>query len=186
MNKIRLWWKFDGRYMHRDFIHGVKNLFYWFSIIWKDRNWDHSFILQMLAHKLKAQAKYIGDRNFHTTAKRDAEIMLTCVRLIEKLDSGYYELEYFDYHESDLRFEPTCESSDLIEVKINQISEKLDEYFAKYPLIYKRVMNGEGWLKIEDKNDKHRIASCISHMNHDRAKKLLFKLMERNIEGWWD
>lgn len=186
MNKIRLWWKFDGKYMHRNFIQGIKNLFYWFPIIWKDRNWDHSFILQLLAHKLKAQAKYIGTRGFHTTAKRDAEIMMTCVRLIERLDSGHYELEYHEYHESDIRFEPTSESADLFEMKINEISENLDEYFLKYPLVYKKVMNGDGWLKIKDEKDKQRIASNISHINHDRAKKLLFKLMERNIERWWD
>ena len=66
------------------------------------------------------------------------------------------------------------------------MEENFDDYFAKYPLIYKRVMNGEGWLKIEDENDKDRIASNIAHINHDRARKLLFKIIEQNIEKWWD
>jgi hypothetical protein len=26
----------------------------------------------------------------------------------------------------------------------------------------------------------------IAYLNHDRARKLLFKIMEENIEGWWD
>jgi hypothetical protein len=26
----------------------------------------------------------------------------------------------------------------------------------------------------------------IGHINHSRARKLLFKIMEENIEGWWD
>jgi hypothetical protein len=26
----------------------------------------------------------------------------------------------------------------------------------------------------------------MSRINHDRARKLLFKVMERNIERWWD
>lgn len=186
MNRIYLWWKFSGRYFHRNFIQGIKNLFYWFPIIWKDRNWDHSFIFQLLAHKLEGQAKYIGDRGWHTTAKRDAEIMMTCVRLIKKLDSGYYESEYFDYHETNIQFLPSDESSDLRRIEITEVSEKFNEYFKKYPLIYKRVMNGDGWLEIEDEADTRGIASNISHINHDRAKKLLFKLMERNIERWWD
>ena len=47
-------------------------------------------------------------------------------------------------------------------------------------------MNGEGWLKITDENDKHRIASNIAKINHDRAVKLLFKIMGQEIERWWD
>jgi len=34
--------------------------------------------------------------------------------------------------------------------------------------------------------DKQVIAMSIAHINHDRARKLLFKLMEENIERWWD
>jgi hypothetical protein len=26
----------------------------------------------------------------------------------------------------------------------------------------------------------------IGHINHDRARKLLFNIMSDNIEGWWD
>jgi hypothetical protein len=48
-------------------------------------------------------------------------------------------------------------------------------------------MNGEGRFGGEDrKKDKQVIAMNIGHINHDRAKKLLFKLMEENIERWWD
>jgi len=35
-------------------------------------------------------------------------------------------------------------------------------------------------------DDKQVIAMNIAHINHDRARKLLFKLMEENIERWWD
>jgi hypothetical protein len=33
---------------------------------------------------------------------------------------------------------------------------------------------------------KQRIAMNIGRYNHERARKLLFKIMEENIEGWWD
>jgi hypothetical protein len=26
----------------------------------------------------------------------------------------------------------------------------------------------------------------IAHMNQDRAHKLLFKILEKDIQGWWD
>ena len=30
------------------------------------------------------------------------------------------------------------------------------------------------------------LAMWMSHYNHRRAKRILFTLMERNIEKWWD
>jgi hypothetical protein len=38
----------------------------------------------------------------------------------------------------------------------------------------------------KDPKIKREIAREISRINHDRAKKLLFKILEENIEGWWD
>ena len=48
-------------------------------------------------------------------------------------------------------------------------------------------MNGEGVFKREGReDDKQIIAMNISRINHDRARKLLFKIMEDHIESWWD
>ena len=48
-------------------------------------------------------------------------------------------------------------------------------------------MNGEGGRNIEGReDDKQLIAMNIGYINHDRARKMLFKIMEENIEGWWD
>jgi hypothetical protein len=39
---------------------------------------------------------------------------------------------------------------------------------------------------IFNRDSKFGIAINISHINHDRARKLLFKILEKNIERWWD
>ena len=75
---IPLWWDHEGKYYHKMFKTGVQNLIYWFPIIWKDRNWDSHYIFEIMMHKIKAQSKYIGARDIHTRAQRDAEIMMTC------------------------------------------------------------------------------------------------------------
>jgi|SRR6056300_981803 hypothetical protein len=186
LDSISLWWEHDGKYLHLNFKRGIKNIWYWFPIIWKDRNWDSSFIFDILSHKLKAQSAYIGDRGIHVSAERDAEVMMTCVRLIEKVQDEWYSMEYMDYHKTKSWFEPVEDKEGYSTWESRELEENFDDYFAKYPLIYKRVMNGEGWLKIEDENDKDRIASNIAHINHDRARKLLFKIIEQNIEKWWD
>jgi hypothetical protein len=33
---------------------------------------------------------------------------------------------------------------------------------------------------------KRILAMNVAHLNHERARKLLFKIMEENIERWWD
>ena len=186
IDRIYLWWDNEAQFYPKDFKRGIENLRYWLPIIWKDRNWDSHYIFEILSHKLKAQSKYIGDMDTHTRAKRDVEVMMTCVRLIEKVQDEFYSMEYMEYEKTKHWFEDVPDSSGYSSWESRQLEENFDEYFAKYPLIHKRVLNGEGWLKIEDFTDKHRIASNIAHINHDRARKLLFKIMEQNIEGWWD
>jgi len=186
LDSISLWWEHNGRYLGNEFIRGIENLWYWLPVIWKDRNWDHQFIFDILSHKLKAQSAYIGGRGLHVSAERDAEIMMTCVRLIEKVKDEYYGMEYMDYHKTKHWFEP-ADKEGYSTWESKQIGENFDDYFAKYPLIYKRVLNGEGIFKLEGTDDdKQRIAMNIAHINHDRARKLLFKIMEQEIERWWD
>lgn len=186
-NNLSSWWRFEGRYFLGDIRVGICNLIYWFPVIWKDRNWDDSYIFEIMMHKLKAQSKFIGARDIHVLAERDAEVMMTCVRLMERVKEEYYSMEYFDYHESKNWFEDVPGKEGYSSWESRLIRENFDDYFKKYPLIYKRVLNGEGVFNLEGREeDKQIIAMNIGHINHERARKLLFKIMEENIERWWD
>jgi hypothetical protein len=189
-DKIRLWWKFDGRAYHKEFVRSVKKLYYWFPIIRKDRDWDGHYIYEVIKHKLKAQANYIGTNDRHTRAQQDARRMRICVKLIEKIQDDFYQLEYADYAKDKHWFEPCKDKEGYSEWKSSNVWEKYEDYFKKYPLIYKQVMvDKKGPFTLSgntDTNFKQRVAMNIAHLNHDRARKLLFKIMEENIEGWWD
>jgi hypothetical protein len=187
--RIYLWWEHDGKYYHKYFKQGVKNIWYWFPIIWKDRDWDGHYIFEILQHKLEAQANYIGKRDFHTRAQQDARRMRLCVKLIKKIQEDDYQIEYMDYHKDRIWFTPVEDNSGNSLYNSEEVWEKYDEYFAKYPLVYKKVLKGEGVLTLHGRDEadiKRVIAMNIAHLNHDRARKLLFKIMEENIEGWWD
>jgi hypothetical protein len=187
MKKIYYWWNNEARYYHRDFIQGVRNLIRWFPIIYNDQDWDDHFIWEIWKFKLYNQAKYIGGKDRHVDAKRDAEIILLCTRLMDRIQDEYYQAEYQDYQETKFRFEDSEHCHDCNELFIDEISEHFDDYFKKYPLIYKRVINGEGIFRREGREDnKQIIAMNIAHINNDRVKKLLFTLLERNILKWWD
>ena len=187
--RISLWWRFDGRYYHKYFKQGIKNLWYWFPIIWKDRNWDQDYIYEVLKHKLKAQAKYIGDTNRHTRAKQDARRIIICTKLIQLCQDETYATEYTSYFEDKHWFEP-CEGwSGYSTWKSETLSQNFDDFFKKYPLVYRRVMNGEGLYTLDGRDEsdmKRLIAMNISHLNQQRAQDLLFKILNENINRWWD
>jgi hypothetical protein len=187
-NKIRRWWRWEARYMHRDFAQGVKNLWKWFPTIWKDRDWDEHFIYELLRVKLGFQAEYIGSRDIHTMAKRDAERMRLVARLIKFQQDETYGMEYMDYHEQDMDWIDIDNHPGYVEAMFDEKSERFDEFFAKYPRQYKRVISGEinrfgRKCPIED---KQLIAMEIAHENQARCQRLIFNIMHAHIERWWD
>jgi hypothetical protein len=178
IEKIRLWWKFEGRYYHTDFIYGVKNLWNWFSIIWKDRDWDYDFTYNLLKFKLEKQAVYIYHHGVHNDAKRDAEKMFLCARLIEIQQEDLYAYEHLEYLDQSHEFVPTDETEQFYTVETTITRDDLTDYLNKYSRQYRLI----------DKTDKddHEIAREIAHNNQKRSRKLLFKILEQNIERWWD
>lgn len=189
LDRIRLWWKFEGSHYHRDFIKGIKNLWRWFPTIWKDRDWDSHYIYEVLRVKIQNQAKYIGGRDIHTEAKRDSERMMLVSRLIKLQQDEFYRMEYMDYEETEHWFEPYKDNPDLFEWRNKTLSERYEDYFNKYPIQYKRVLNGEinRFKRAElDITNKHVIAMEIAHENQERCRKLIFKILHDHIERWWD
>ena len=165
-------------YRIKQFFKQIHNLIRWFPIIWKDMDWDDHFIFEILKFKLKNQAKYIGGKNRYVGAKRDAEIMTLCVRLIEKVQNEYYGCEYQDYYKSNIKFIPSISHPGSYEMKEEPISEHYDDYFKKYPLIYRSVPDLQA--------SKEKIAFQMAKINGERAHKLLFTILEQNIRKWWD
>jgi hypothetical protein len=165
-------------YKIKQFFRRIYNLYRWTPIIWKDQDWDYSYIYEMLKFKLKNQAEYIGGKNRHTTAKRDAEIMMLCVRLIDKVQNEYYGTEYFKYCESELNFIDSKNHPGYYELVGEIFSEDFDDYFKKYPLIYRMVP--------DLKASREKIAFQIAKINEERAHKLLFTILQQNIRRWWD
>lgn len=189
LRRVYLWWVNDGKYYHKYLRQGISNIIYWFPVIWKDRHWDDHYIFEVLKHKLKTQAKYIGDRDFHTRAKLDAKRMNLCVKLIELVQEEPYSMEYMDYHKDRVWFTDCEDRPGSSLYNSEEVWEKYDDFFKKYPLVYKRVLKGEGPFTLDGRDEadmKRLIAMNIAHLNHDRARKLLFKIMEENIEEWWN
>jgi hypothetical protein len=108
--------------------------------------------------------------------------MNTIVRLIDKFQSEEYLHEYFSYVDDEYTFEKV-EGTDYFEMKIENLRDDLDQYFAKYPLLKKRALNH----KIYKENpDSVSLAMAMGFIQHKRAKRLIFELLNRHIDKWWE
>ena len=187
--RIALWWRFEGKYYHKDFAQGVRNLWRWLPVIWKDRDWDPTYIYRILQFKLEQQAYGIGSRDRHESTQREVELMLLCSRLCWLQQDNSYETEYLEYIDSEFEFVPTDDTRKWYTMESTVLRNDLDDYFKRYPRQYKRVINGEllDWIgKPTDVTDKQRIALCIAYENQQRSKRLLFKILQQRLDYWWD
>ena len=181
------YWKNLGWRINQ-FKKSVKNLIRWFPVIWKDRDWDDHYIWEILKTKLKYQSEYIGSRDIHVDAKYDAERMMWCVRLIDKIQDEFYSGEYMDYHESNYNWLDIEGDSEHKQLDIQEVSENYDEYFAKHKAAVRKVLANKELqiFELNDDNYKQRLAMNLGYYNEKRAQDLLFKILNRDIRGWWD
>ena len=181
------YWKNLG-WRIREFFRNIKNLWRWLPIIWKDRDWDDHYIWEILKTKLKHQSQYIGSRDIHTSAKYDAERMMWCVRLIDKIQDEFYEGEYMDYHKSDFNWLDIEGDNDHKQLEIVEKSENYDDYFAQHKAAVRKVLANKELqiFELNGDNYKQRLAMNLGRYNEKRAQDLLFKLLNRDIRGWWD
>jgi len=196
--KVYYWFKYDFRYLPHNIKYGIVNLFKWLPTIWYDRDYDYNYIYEVLKFKLKKQADYLAKKNRFESTSRQVEIINLVVKLIEREQDDFYGIEHFDYHNSDFRFElipsdsevyENTNSEELYEMVVDEISENYDDYFAKYPRQYKKAINGElnKFTRRDNHQDnKHIYAMEIGEENQKRNKELLFKILNKNINRWWD
>jgi hypothetical protein len=79
----------------RDIWQGVQNLDDYFGLIWRDRDWDHSFLLALMEFKLRRMSKHIGGRGVHVSAKLDARRMLNAAEACRRIHADEYcDAEY--------------------------------------------------------------------------------------------
>lgn len=150
----------------------IRNIIRWLPVLWKDEDWDYSFFYDILKFKIQNIAKHTKKYSQHTNAYRDIEWMNTACRLIDRLSDDYYYMEYLEYYSNPIEF---TKDEDVWTLSVSTKKDNLGEYFNKY----KRHAD-----KIKAKSDVSK-AILVGYNNHDRAKRLLFKILENKMEGWW-
>jgi hypothetical protein len=162
-------------YKIKNFFKGISNLWKWRKIIWKDRDWDETFLIDILSLKLQNIANYFENKtntngyDFHNNEYK-AQRIRTILKLMDRVYDGYYESEYF---------------------------EKLEKIYGPYEFEFVKVDNEKYEIqRVWENNYSERELSEISKIEYrlmnesknkqEKAHRLLWKMIEFYIQTWWE
>lgn len=78
----------------RKFYIGIKNLIFWFPIIWRDRDWDYHYLLKVMSHKLHKM------ENFHREIPDDLSLnksnqILELAAILDRIIENDYKSDVY-------------------------------------------------------------------------------------------
>jgi hypothetical protein len=163
---------------------GIQNIFSWLPTIYKDRNWDNFYILEIMKKKLLRQRKYLIEHNRHMGIEQINRDMTIALNLIERLQEDYYGTEYQDYCDEEIKYTPVKDKPEVYELNIITKKQDFEPFIKKYKNACCKVVNGAYMGRLPYK--KKDIAFLTSQYNQERANKLLYKILTERQRGWWD
>lgn len=166
-------------YPFRDFYRRMKNVLRWLPTIWKDRDWDNSYITEILIKKLEfTRDFYLSDKAYSAEADKVAgQIQEAIDRLHQTKDSWeFYEDPAMEQLQqkwglTSFSFEPYeyDENGDVLTYEMKSKTEKVNTEEEE-----------------EQYNKEFKEASKIAHKQYMNDKKDAYKFIAKNIDKWWD
>lgn len=163
----------EVRIFFRNLYIGFRNIIEWIPIIWKDRDWDKDYIMEILIYKLKRNRQYMIDHG-HVVNDNQILTITECIDLLEKVHNeweNYEEPAYRKYEEkwgkSDYYTEPSKENFNCYVLKDHN-----DERYTEEEL--------------EKKSKDFLLSSKIGNLKRKRDFKHAMEIFVDEFDSWWD
>jgi len=159
----------------RRFFRKCRNVLRWLPTIWKDEDWDDSYIVDILVKKLEHQRDYFhSTRSIAMDAHKYADEIQIAIDGLRKTADSYEHYERLasdamarKWGEGVFRTEPIEGNSELSELHIDYPNVKTDEDRAEHRREYREVMQTAQKLYMKD-------------------KRAVYRYIADNIDKWWD
>lgn len=168
MEQTYLLWYF------RRFFRKCYNVIRWMPTIWKDEDWDDSFITTIFIKKLEHQRDFfLSDRTHILEAKKvAAEIQTAIDGLRNTAESWEYEQRAMaavdhKWGESKMRTEPSETHPNCYELHFDVPGVKTPEDEAQY-------------------NKEFRECLAAARKQYTKDKRAAYAYIASNIDRWWD
>jgi hypothetical protein len=149
-------------------ITGIKNLIKWFPIIWNDKQWDYYYFYKILYHKLKLMEEFWkSDEPVSAKTEKTAKQIMIAKNLAKRLMENNYLDNALMWHK-----------------------QKYPDYLDKALSIVPYKDNPKIYMYV-DKNPvdaQESFRRCGKHADYmeKQDKDMLFNLLKKYIERWWD
>jgi hypothetical protein len=164
MAKIKYW--FTRKFQQ------IRNVFRWLPIIWKQHDFDYHYSLEVFKFQLQKQAEFLeSDKAITRCAKDKAKRIRTILKLMDKV----YEDDY------------ACEYREILKEMYGE--NVLDVNFIEdksRPIMYRMQFEYEKWDNAEEISQIKDELFKMSQEKQDRAHRILWKMIEKDIRGFWD
>lgn len=157
-------------YQMKRFFIKLKRFIAFIPVIWKGDDWDYRYALDLFQFQLSRLADYIEKNDRYVGNKNDVARIRTVCRLMTKVYDEEYAMEYMD----------------VLEKKYGK--GIMDCEFKKN----KETGHSTMMYKYENREDAEEIEKTHSkllhesHKKQERAHRILWQLIEKDIRGWWD
>lgn len=149
----------------------IKNLIKWFSIIWNQYDWDYMYAIAVFKFQLSKIANELDSQKARTvSAEYNAQRIRTVIKLMDKVYNEEYGTEYLD--KLDNMFGEGTTDFKFVPSEKEGCSELLWGY--------------EGKPNEKEIEDMRTILFKESQEKQKRAHKLLWKIIEKDIQRWWN
>jgi len=166
-------------YPFRDFYRRIRNVLRWLPTIWKDRDYDDSYITEILIKKLEfTRDFYLSDKAYSAEADKVAEQIQEAIdRLHQTKDSWEFyedpamELLQQKWGLTTFNFEPYThdENGGVLTYEMKSKTEKANTDKEK-----------------EQYSEEFRTTLKAARKEYMKDKKEAYKFIAKNIDKWWD
>jgi len=153
----------------RIFFNRIRRFIAFAPIIWKGADWDYRYAIDLFQFQLSRIADYIETHDRHTLCEHDVKRIRLVCRLMTKVYDEEYAMKYMDIMKE--RY-----GDDILKINFEDSVNGL----SRMTMEYEKRENAE-----EIKRTFHELRDR-SDAQQERAHRLLWQLIEKDIRRWWD
>lgn len=144
------------------FFERIKRIFNWIPMLWKIWDFDYQSSIDVFIFQLENIAAFLeSSKSYSASADVNASQIRRTVSLMKQVYDEKFSMEYYEY---------------------------LEEKYGKKQQILSRFGNefGKTAEEIKNINEEEMTLFLASKKKQEKAHKLVWKLIENNIQRWWD
>lgn len=150
----------------------IKRTLYFLPIIWKGRDFDYRYSLELFKHQLMRTAIFLESGECYSVdSLKTAKRIRTAVELLDKVYDEEYYMEYLDIVKDKY-------GDNAVGSFFERIPGGDGSHYLKY--------NYEYWDNAEEVGAFMKSEREKSQKKQRKAERLLWEFISHNIRYWWD